>query len=231
MLAQMRLADASTVVHSVVMTDETQEPTLRMGDSSSDGWVEYLQDLLSNHLVSAGGTALVNDGDFGNATHEAVVWFQQANGLLVDGVVGNQTWAALRGEEPQAIGTDGREAHSFVDAGYEARWYHETAAAMYDPNADVISITACNTGTDPINSGNLVSFIVVTSASGNSSEVSTSFQNRSGADGDALAGEDFWLVLREIRSNFGEGDLSVTAEMGAEFGGDILQTTVNVPEQ
>jgi hypothetical protein len=230
MLAQMRLADTGMVVHSVVMTDETQEPTLRMGDSSSDGWVEYLQDLLSNYLENAGGTALVKDGIFGNATHEAVVWFQQASGLLVDGVVGNQTWAALRGEEPQAIGTDGREPHSFVDAGLEARWYHETTTALYYPDADEISITACNTGTDPINSGNLVSFIVVTSASGNSSEVSTSFHNRSGANGDALAGEDFWLVIREIRSNFGEGDLSVTAEMGAEFGGDILQTTVNVPQ-
>jgi hypothetical protein len=38
---------------------------------------------------------LVQDGDFGTGTENAVMQFQSANGLSVDGVVGQQTWAAL----------------------------------------------------------------------------------------------------------------------------------------
>ncbi|WP_456433597.1 peptidoglycan-binding domain-containing protein [Thermosulfuriphilus sp.] len=39
------------------------------------------------------------DGDFGGGTESAVRRFQKANGLLVDGRVGPQTWQALLGEE------------------------------------------------------------------------------------------------------------------------------------
>ena len=72
------------------MSDAT-EPTLRQGDQGADGWVEYLQSLLGSK-----GQAVPVTGVFDNATHGAVINFQRGARLLVDGVVGNQTWAALR---------------------------------------------------------------------------------------------------------------------------------------
>lgn len=35
------------------------------------------------------------DGDFGEITEEAVKTFQRTRGLLIDGVVGKETWRAL----------------------------------------------------------------------------------------------------------------------------------------
>lgn len=69
-------------------------PTLRKGDNGSA--VKELQNLLMKH-----GYSLPNygaDGDFGNETFETVKAFQAVNGLVVDGVVGAKTWAALKNE-------------------------------------------------------------------------------------------------------------------------------------
>jgi len=64
-------------------------PTIRVG---SDGaWVVKLQVV----LIGLGAT-LDADGKFGPKTRAAVMAFQRANGLSVDGVVGPQTWGALR---------------------------------------------------------------------------------------------------------------------------------------
>ncbi len=55
--------------------------------------------LLQQKLVSLGysvGSAGA-DGDFGQGTYNAVVKFQSDHGLLVDGVVGDGTWAAMNG--------------------------------------------------------------------------------------------------------------------------------------
>lgn len=62
-----------------------REPHLRGPDVR---WVQQV-------LVAA-GAVLDTDGSFGHATDNAVRWFQQANGLEADGVVGARTWRALR---------------------------------------------------------------------------------------------------------------------------------------
>jgi hypothetical protein len=53
--------------------------------------VVALQKRLNHH----GFGPLVEDGDFGRKTHDSVVQFQMAQGLSVDGIVGQNTWSEL----------------------------------------------------------------------------------------------------------------------------------------
>lgn len=62
--------------------------TLRYGDRGT--LVQYLQLALKR-----AGYTMGMDGVFGAGTRAAVVRFQQERGLTPDGIVGNQTWAAL----------------------------------------------------------------------------------------------------------------------------------------
>ena len=63
-------------------------PTIRRG--ASGPLVRDAQAALNRH-----GARLVVDGGFGPRTFDAVVAFQRARELRPDGVIGNQTWAAL----------------------------------------------------------------------------------------------------------------------------------------
>lgn len=70
-------------------TATATDPTLQQGDSGAD--VTKLQQLLK-----AKGIKITVDGVFGDATRAGVVQFQQQNRIAVDGIVGTQTWQALR---------------------------------------------------------------------------------------------------------------------------------------
>lgn len=61
-------------------------PPLRVGDKGED--VEFLQEKLG----------IVQDGDFGPKTLQAVKDFQRSKGLGDDGIVGRKTWEALLGD-------------------------------------------------------------------------------------------------------------------------------------
>lgn len=74
-------------------------PDLRRGDDGTA--VKRLQALLN-----VGGAGLAEDGNFGPATEAAVRAFQRARHLVVDGIVGPQTWTALLsvpGRSPDVI--------------------------------------------------------------------------------------------------------------------------------
>ena len=68
-------------------------PTLCKGDKGEA--VAEMQGLLAGLGYDRGKYGI--DGDCGSATEKAVRAFQKASGLTVDGVVGNDTWNALRG--------------------------------------------------------------------------------------------------------------------------------------
>lgn len=74
---------------SAAQPDAVVEPTLRQGDRGPA--VIDLQTLLNKN-----GAKLTVDGFFGPMTRSAVVNFQQRKGLLADGIVGPQTWTALK---------------------------------------------------------------------------------------------------------------------------------------
>lgn len=61
-------------------------PILRQG--SRGAYVRFLQQLLESNLIPVGKI----DGFFGNQTTEAVRIFQAERGLVVDGIVGSNTW-------------------------------------------------------------------------------------------------------------------------------------------
>lgn len=83
------------------------EPSLYFGDVDVDGWVEQLQLRLDEQGYSLGP----RDGWFGTNTHRAVEHFQRDHAdephqLKADGVVGNATWAALTGRDPEPGGVN-----------------------------------------------------------------------------------------------------------------------------
>lgn len=68
-------------------------PMLQKGNAGKT--VKALQILLIGYGYSCGSYGA--DGDFGNATKNAVLAYQKAKGLEVDGIVGHRTWASLLG--------------------------------------------------------------------------------------------------------------------------------------
>jgi hypothetical protein len=121
----------------------SRQPTLRKGDKSPDGWVEYLQKMLNLHL---GANTVDVDGNFGQKTLNAVLAFQKKNKLQVDGTAGNQTWAALREGTPEKPSTDGRQPHTFEEKGPQARWDRERQDAAYQKSSDTLFLFVTNVG-------------------------------------------------------------------------------------
>ena len=73
---------------NALLTDRA--PVIRKG--SRGRWVRYAQQKLLSRFYNVGEA----DGIFGNATDREVRRFQEDNGLDVDGIIGPNTWRALR---------------------------------------------------------------------------------------------------------------------------------------
>jgi len=108
----------------------SQPVNIRQGSRGPQ--VRQLQVLLNRH-----GAALKEDGIFGPLTRSAVEAFQRANGLIVDGVVGGQTWDALTGAKAawpnDIVKVEGREIRLLpIDSNqYIEAWSRKTQIVLH----------------------------------------------------------------------------------------------------
>lgn len=88
----------------ILLAQKAQAATYRQGSSGTQ--VRVIQDKLKRWGYYDGAV----DGIFGSATAKAVKYFQRANGLKQDGIVGKQTLAALGIFESGAASTAAQDA-------------------------------------------------------------------------------------------------------------------------
>ncbi len=218
---------------------EADEPTVRHGDQSVDGWVEYLQELLN----AWGLGPLATHGTFDDATFQAVIAFQHhmntepgtpsTGRVMVDGIVGHQTWALLREEDPRPPSTDGLPPHSFIEVGAEARWLTEDSAFFFLPDEDRLVIQGVSTGDTPIESGSFnARFLIVLPNADTVVEDRPIFTETGepAPPGGFLFAEFEGAAAksREVEDPFGSRSFSFQAHMPAELGGDTTESS-NVP--
>lgn len=120
----------------VSQTSKSFMPTVRAG--SNGAAVRELQTLLKNKGFNPGPV----DGAFGPKTKAAVLAFQRAQNIAVDGIVGPQTWGKLKGvsapSPKPAPGPTGRgTADAFVQKALSQagdRYVFGAEANLNDPN-------------------------------------------------------------------------------------------------
>lgn len=202
-------------------------PTLRRDDTSADGWVEYLQQLLTVPALALGHSQWPDTptGVFDELTETVVRGYQEHCHLLVDGVVGDQTWAALRRDDPMAPATDGREPHSFTDQGTHVTVFQEPGIVFgtWTDGTRRFASLLVNTGTEPIAAGSETANGLWT-LDGSSFEA-FDMELRCGEmddQADAAAGEMLSFWGPEMWGDL-EGEYEVTVNLPAAFGGRTLQ--------
>ncbi len=80
-------------------------PKSTSGSSTAYGSLGYDVKKIQE-LLNANGANLTVDGIYGPLTRQAVMEYQEKNGLAVDGIVGKNTWGALTKAQSGSTGTD-----------------------------------------------------------------------------------------------------------------------------
>jgi hypothetical protein len=195
----------------------TGEPTLHYGDQSADGWVEYAQELLLGVAPN-----IKVDGIFLDETIKAVYEFQQQNGLMVDGVVGNQTWSVLRGGEQAEVGTDGH-AHQDTDATMHAVFFADQSPlgknGETSDDGDSLLFFLESVGSIPIPDNQYFLDINITGGSQGVTFKQLPLTSVS-LSGQANAGEMMSATVANLREELGTGDFTYDAEMPPGLGAE-----------
>ncbi len=117
----MKKRAAAVILAAILwlMTADSAQGAVAWGSRGSD--VTRVQQRLRQYGYMDGPA----DGIFGQETYDAVIWFQQKNGLRADGVVGSATAAALGitlGDSAQAASYNDSEVYTLARLVYgEAR--------------------------------------------------------------------------------------------------------------
>lgn len=118
----------------ILIAQSAQAATYRQGSSGEQ--VRVIQDKLKRWGYYDGAV----DGIFGSATAKAVRYFQKSNGLAVDGIVGENTLAALGMFNTGSTGTSGGAASQDAAVTLLARVI--SAEARGEPYAGQVAVGA-----------------------------------------------------------------------------------------
>jgi hypothetical protein len=196
----------------------TGNPTLRKGMESEDGWVEYLHGRLSEYFWGRDDVKYYNDGGsrFDDDTEKAVEKFQGEHHLKVDGVVGDQTWAALNGDpQREDVGTDGYPAGTFVERGKELR-FNPGGSTGYASGSDTLILQVWNVGTEQVQPDEVTSLAVHVKMPDGTSREPTKLTQVNGSGW-------FELWVEEVTGEGPDGRYSALIQLPMEFGGDTMQ--------
>ena len=202
---------------------DTQEPTPRHGDEGIDGWVEYLQGL----LIVEGHSTVTKNGSFDDATLEAVQRYQLDKGLVTDGVVGNQTWAALRHGDAQMAGTDGRRAGTYVEDTREARWVWDEESVHLDSSAGELLFVAVNVGSAELDASTLTNATCrITPPKGEAFVMELVPRNEFGSSTEV--GKRFFYIASNV-NDIPAGRYTAEAWLPDELSGDRSESHFEIP--
>ena len=185
------------------------EPTLYHGNESVDGWVEYLQNMLL--IKTQLGNHHYKSGTFDDFTLAAVKEFQEKKRLKVDGIVGDQTWAVLRGEpDAPAPHDDGRAPGTYVEQGIEMRFTNEI---QYLQDDDRVRFWAASVGTVHPTTGTVHPVVHLKLPDGSSREVTATHEANE---------HNQFFQINDITGGVA-GRYSMLIQLPMESGGDTQQ--------
>jgi hypothetical protein len=195
----------------------TGEPTLHYGDQSADGWVEYAQQLLLDVAPH-----IKIDGIFLDETIKAVYEFQQAHNLMVDGVIGNQTWSVLRDGEQAEVGTDGHQ-HQDTDQTTHAVFFVDQNPrgqnGEYDATTDSLTFFLECVGAIPIPGNDTFRLDVNISAPDGGIHHKEAPLGNIEDGGETKAGDLLMAEIEGLKAELGTGDFTYAADIPDGLGG------------
>ena len=127
---------ANTTATTAAPTDTAVARHLNLAIGARGQRVRELQVLLNQRLASQGFLPIAVDGDFGPQTKTAVENYQRCFALLVDGIVGQQTWTSLQRNFFSDI--DPHWAGDYITALYHMGLVVGTRTGSYNPEQPML---------------------------------------------------------------------------------------------